>query len=91
MLTIKSDDLVGRTQAYSAIIQGNEIPESTVPETFKLLVRQLNGLGIGLEALVSEEEEADTEDSAEIDEDAVEAIFSDKGKVEEGDSVQEKE
>lgn len=57
MITIKSDDLVGRTQAYSAIIQDKVIPESTVPETFKLLVRQLNGLGIGIEALVSELEE----------------------------------
>ncbi len=55
MLTIKSDDMVGRTQAYSAIVQGREIPESTVPETFKLLVRQLNGLGIGIEALTSDE------------------------------------
>ncbi|HSX39182.1 MAG TPA: DNA-directed RNA polymerase subunit beta [Candidatus Saccharimonadales bacterium] len=54
MLTIKSDDLVGRTQAYSAIIQGKTIPESNVPETFKLLVRELNGLGLGMEALASE-------------------------------------
>ncbi len=81
MLTIKSDDLVGRTQAYSAIIQGNEIPEPTVPETFKLLVRQLNGLGMGLEALTSEEEaegEAEPVDTGEINEDVVEAIFSGK-------------
>jgi len=41
MLTIKSDDMLGRTQAYSALIQGKEIPASTVPETFKLLVRKL--------------------------------------------------
>ncbi len=51
MLTIKSDDMLGRTQAYSALIQGKEIPASTVPETFKLLVRKLNGLGLSLEAL----------------------------------------
>ena len=89
MLTIKSDDLVGRTQAYSAIIQGNEIPEPTVPETFKLLVRQLNGLGIGLEALAPEDEKLDIKDPAEISEEVVEAIFSDKGKIEEGDQVKE--
>jgi len=58
MLTIKSDDLVGRTQAYSAMIQGKVIPESTVPETFKLLVRKLNGLGMALEGVgVHEPEE----------------------------------
>src|SRR3989338_7407674 len=51
MLTIKSDDLVGRTQAYRAILQGETIPESTVPESFKLLVRELNGLGLGIEAI----------------------------------------
>jgi DNA-directed RNA polymerase subunit beta len=51
MLTIKSDDMMGRQQAYSALIRGTEIPESTVPETFKLLVRKLNGLGLGLETI----------------------------------------
>ncbi len=50
ILTIKSDDMLGRVQAFSALIQGNKIPGSTVPETFKLLVRKLNGLGLGLEA-----------------------------------------
>ena len=57
MLTIKSDDLVGRTQAYSAIIQNKQIPESSIPETFKLLVRKMNGLGLGLEAIGGEEVE----------------------------------
>ncbi len=63
MLTIKSDDMMGRVQAFSALIQGNEIPGSTVPETFKLLVRKLNGLGLGLEAYSAEgtpEEESET-------------------------------
>lgn len=56
MLTIKSDDMLGRTRAFSALVQGEEIPESTMPETFKLLVRQLNGLGLGLEPISMEEE-----------------------------------
>lgn len=56
MLTIKSDDVIGRTQAYSAIIQGKTIPESSIPETFKLVVRQMNGLGLGLEAIAPAEE-----------------------------------
>jgi DNA-directed RNA polymerase subunit beta len=57
MLTIKSDDLVGRTQAYSAMIQGKPIPESSIPETFKLLVRQMNGLSLGLETIGGEDVE----------------------------------
>lgn len=48
MLTIKSDDFTGRTQAYRSILQGLEIPTPSIPESFKLLVRELNGLGLGL-------------------------------------------
>ncbi|MCB9823791.1 DNA-directed RNA polymerase subunit beta [Candidatus Nomurabacteria bacterium] len=48
MLTIKSDDWLGRTQAYKAILQGQPIPESNVPESFKLLIRELNGLCLNI-------------------------------------------
>ena len=70
MLTIKSDDMMGRVQAFSALIQGNKIPGPTVPETFKLLVRKLNGLGLGLEAFSAEGsdesiEEGNTEGSVQ--------------------------
>lgn len=50
MLTIKSDDVVGRARAFEAIVKGTEIPESTVPESFKVLVRELNALGLSIEA-----------------------------------------
>jgi DNA-directed RNA polymerase subunit beta len=62
MLTIKSDDLIGRTKAYSSIIQGTPIVESTIPETFKLLVRQLNGLALGFEPITYERVEELEED-----------------------------
>jgi len=65
MLTIKSDDMLGRVQAFSALIQGNKIPGSTVPETFKLLARKLNGLGLGLEAYSAESSEQ--EDDSELE------------------------
>lgn len=52
MLTIKSDDILGRTRAYQAIIKGDEITETHVPESFKLLVRELNGLGLNIETVV---------------------------------------
>ena len=45
MLTIKSDDLVGRAKAFEAIVKGTPIPESTVPESFKVLLKELNSLG----------------------------------------------
>ena len=50
MLTIKSDDVVGRARAFEAIVKGVDIPEATVPESFKVLVRELNSLGLGVEA-----------------------------------------
>jgi DNA-directed RNA polymerase subunit beta len=50
MLTIKSDDVVGRARAFEAIVKGIDIPEATVPESFKVLVRELNSLGLSIEA-----------------------------------------
>lgn len=61
MLTIKSDDLVGRSAAYRAIIQGEEIPAPTLPESFKLLVRELNGVGLNVEPLKKERKEVEVE------------------------------
>ena len=49
MLTIKSDDIVGRAKAFEAIVKGVDIPEATVPESFKVLVRELNSLGLSIE------------------------------------------
>ncbi|MBI2103568.1 DNA-directed RNA polymerase subunit beta [Candidatus Woesebacteria bacterium] len=61
MLTIKSDDILGRARAFEAIVKGVDIPEATVPESFKVLVRELNSLGLNIEAkgakFVSDEEE----------------------------------
>lgn len=48
MLTIKSDDIVGRAQAFGAIVKGEPIPESKVPESFKVLIRELNSLGLAI-------------------------------------------
>lgn len=49
MLTIKSDDVLGRAKAFEAIVKGTEIPESTIPESFKVLVRELNSLGLAID------------------------------------------
>ncbi len=46
MLTIKSDDVKGRSRAFEAMVKGEEIPAPTVPESFKVLVRELNSLGL---------------------------------------------
>jgi len=46
MLTYKSDDVQGRSKAYEAIVKGDNMPEPNVPESFNVLVRELQGLGL---------------------------------------------
>jgi DNA-directed RNA polymerase subunit beta len=48
MLTIKSDDVMGRSKAFEAMVKGTDIPAPTVPESFKVLVRELNSLGLDI-------------------------------------------
>jgi DNA-directed RNA polymerase subunit beta len=56
MLTIKSDDLVGRNKVYKAIVDGRPIPTPGIPESFRVLVKELQGLGISVK-LVNQEGE----------------------------------
>jgi len=51
MLTIKSDDVLGRSKAYESIIKGEEITKINIPESFNVLVRELKGLGLDVELL----------------------------------------
>jgi len=69
MLTIKSDDVVGRARAFESIVKGTDIPEATVPESFKVLVRELNSLGLAIEAqggVYVEEGEEELKEGAEL-------------------------
>ncbi|OGM05742.1 DNA-directed RNA polymerase subunit beta [Candidatus Woesebacteria bacterium GWB1_43_5] len=70
MLTIKSDDVVGRARAFEAIVKGVDIPEATVPESFKVLVRELNSLGLNIEAkgarFIGDEDEETTKAGEEL-------------------------
>jgi len=46
ILTVKSDDVPGRSKVYEAIVKGENMPEPSVPESFSVLVRELQGLGL---------------------------------------------
>ena len=48
MLTVKSDDVTGRAKVYEAIVKGENLPESNVPESFNVLIRELMGLGLNI-------------------------------------------
>jgi len=56
MLTVKSDDVAGRTKVYEAIVKGEDNFEAGVPESFNVLVKEVRGLGLNMELLDSEEE-----------------------------------
>jgi DNA-directed RNA polymerase subunit beta len=57
MLTIKSDDVRGRANAFEAMVKGEEIPAPSVPESFKVLMRELNSLALKVVPIDSEEVE----------------------------------
>ena len=48
LLTLKSDDIVGRAKTYEAIVKGDNIPKPGIPESFNVLVNELRGLGLEL-------------------------------------------
>jgi DNA-directed RNA polymerase subunit beta len=54
MLTIKSDDMVGRNKVYKAIVDGEDIPAPGIPEAFRVLIKELQGLGISIKLIDNE-------------------------------------
>ncbi|MBN1692949.1 MAG: DNA-directed RNA polymerase subunit beta [Dehalococcoidales bacterium] len=65
MLTIKSDDVTGRAKAYESIIKGDDILQPGVPESFKVLVKELQSLGLALEVINEEETKLATVDESD--------------------------
>jgi len=57
ILTVKSDDVVGRVKTYEAIVKGENVPEPGVPESFKVLIKELQSLGMDVKILSENEEE----------------------------------
>ncbi len=67
ILTVKSDDIVGRVKTYEAIVKGENIPKSGVPESFKVLVKELQSLALDIRILNHNMEEIDLDASFEDD------------------------
>ena len=57
MLTVKSDDVVGRVKTYEAIVKGENVPEPGVPESFKVLIKELQSLGLDIRLYSENDEE----------------------------------
>jgi DNA-directed RNA polymerase subunit beta len=64
MLTIKSDDVAGRTKVYEAIVRGDDTFEAGIPESFNVLVKEIRSLGLNVELEVAPSDET-TQSAAE--------------------------
>ncbi|MDE5415751.1 MAG: DNA-directed RNA polymerase subunit beta [Bacillaceae bacterium] len=74
ILTVKSDDVVGRVKTYEAIVKGENVPEPGVPESFKVLIKELQSLGMDVKMLSSNEEEIEMRELDDEDEQANEKL-----------------
>ena len=63
ILTVKSDDIVGRVKTYEAIVKGENIPEPGVPESFKVLLKELQALALDVRVLIDNEHEVEIKES----------------------------
>lgn len=69
ILTYKSDDVVGRVKTYEAIVKGEQIPQPGVPESFRVLVKELQSLGLDMKVLDAQKQEIELRDMDEDDDD----------------------
>ena len=69
ILTVKSDDVVGRVKTYESIVKGQNIPEPGIPESFKVLIKELQSLGLDGKVLDKDEQEIDLKQNFDDDDD----------------------
>ena len=67
ILTVKSDDVVGRVKTYEAIVKGENVPDPGIPESFKVLVKELQSIGLDIKVLNEDEEEISLQDDEDDD------------------------
>ncbi len=67
ILTVKSDDVVGRVKTYEAIVKGENVPEPGVPESFKVLIKELQSLGMDVKILSEDEQEIEMKETDDED------------------------
>ncbi len=77
ILTVKSDDVVGRLKTYEAIVKGENIPTPGIPESFRVLTKELQSLGLDLK-MYREDQELELKESMENDNDGVEPNFDEE-------------
>ena len=68
ILTVKSDDIVGRVQTYEAIVKGENIPEPGIPESFKVLIKEMQSLALDVRVLTEDNEEIELKEVSDYEE-----------------------
>ena len=66
MLTVKSDDVIGRTKVYEAIVKGDDTFEAGVPESFNVLVKEMRSLGLNIQLSSFGDDDDETDDGIAI-------------------------
>jgi DNA-directed RNA polymerase subunit beta len=87
ILTVKSDDVVGRVKTYESIVKGENIPEPGVPESFKVLIKELQSLALDVKVLSEENEEIAIRELDEDDGDVEELSVNIEGREDEPDDI----
>lgn len=77
ILTVKSDDIVGRVKTYEAIVKGDPVPKAGVPESFKVLFKELQSLGLDIKVLDADKNEIDLRQTYEEDDEYGQAAGED--------------
>ena len=67
ILTVKSDDIVGRVKTYEAIVKGENIPEPGIPESFKVLIKEMQSLCLDVKVLTEDNEEIEIKETSEME------------------------
>ena len=78
VLTVKSDDVVGRVKTYEAIVKGENLPEPGIPEAFKVLIKELQSLALDVKVLSADNEEIIVRDSTDDEADYNETMLADQ-------------
>ncbi len=89
MLTVKSDDVVGRVKTYEAIVKGENVPEPGVPESFKVLVKELQSLGLDVRLYSEDNQELELKENIdegiEYDPEKEKPVLTEEEAIDDGD------
>ncbi len=87
ILTVKSDDVVGRVKTYEAIIKGDNIPEAGIPESFKVLLKELQSLGLDVRVLREDNTEVEIKENVDYGNTDYRSVMGDDSKNYDDDSL----